>query len=464
MRKLICIVLYAILGALYVSAQAASIAFTNVSVIDIGAERTLPGQTVVVTDRTITAMGPTRDVRVPLNARVIRGDGKYLIPGLWDAHVHWYRRDLLPLFIANGVTGVRIMFGFPYHLDWRRDAEAGTLLGPRLHMAGPVIDGPQAVWPGSVSVSTDAEARRAVRDTKAMGADFVKVYSLLSRDAYFAIADEAKKQGIRFAGHVPNAVSAREASDAGQYSIEHLTGIAMASSSREEELRQQLVQDGGPRNRTEFNRAIYDSFDKFKADALFIRFRRNGTWQAPTLVVLRNTANANDPMLLSDRRLKYIPETLKRQWAPAGDVGARNPAPQDAVLATQVFARQKGFVRDMNRAGVPIVAGTDTSNPYSFPGFSLHDELALLVEAGLSPMQAVQAATINVARLVGRDGELGTVAVGKLADLVLLDADPMRDIRNTQRINAVVSNGRLWERSALDRLLREAEAAAAIAK
>ena len=462
-RKPLWIAVGAVLFILRLHAQPASIAFTNVSVVDVVAGQTTTGQTVVVTGRTIAAVGPTGSVRVPPNARVIRGDGEYLIPGLWDAHVHWYHQELLPLFVANGVTGVRIMWGSPVHRDWARGAEAGTLVGPRIHMAGSIIDGPRPVWPTSTAVRNEAEARQAVRDTKAMGAQFAKVYSNLPRDLYLAIADEARQQGLAFAGHVPSTVSAREASDAGQRSIEHLTGIALAASSREDELRRQLLENRGGFDRSQFDRAVYDSFDAAKAAALFARFRQNGTWQAPTLVVLRNTGNLGDPALASDPRLKYMPPSLQRQWAP-GDNARRGQTPEGLATFTRNFARQQELVRGMGRAGVPIVAGTDTLNPYCFPGFSLHDELRLLVEAGLSPMQALQAATINVARLVGRDKELGALAPGQLADMVLLDADPIRSIQNTTRINMVMTNGGLWERPALDRLLRDAESAAVTAE
>jgi imidazolonepropionase-like amidohydrolase len=191
--------------------------------------------------------------------------------------------------------------------------------------------------------------------------------------------------------------------------------------------------------------------------------RRNGTWEAPTLIVLRNTGNLGDPTLASDPRLKYIPPSLQRQWA-SGENARRAQTPDGLATFARNFARQQELVRGMGRAGVPIVAGTDTLNPYCFPGFSLHDELRLLVEAGLSPMQALQAATINVARLVGRDKELGALAPGQLADMVLLDADPIRSILNTTRISMVMTNGRLWERPALDRLLRDAESAAVTAE
>src|SRR5262249_42865203 len=172
----------------------------------------------------------------PAGTQVINASGKYLIPGLWDVHVHWYMKDYLPLFIANGVTGVRQMWGFPFHQEWRKQIQSGALLAPRMIIASPIIDGPNAVWQGSVSVATAEEARQAVRTSKEQGADFIKVYSRLTKDAFFAIAEETKKLGIPFAGHVPVQISALEASEAGQRSIEHLTGILEGLSTREQDL------------------------------------------------------------------------------------------------------------------------------------------------------------------------------------------------------------------------------------
>ncbi|MGH9913929.1 MAG: amidohydrolase family protein, partial [Pyrinomonadaceae bacterium] len=186
--------------------------------------------TVVITGGRISEIGKTGKVRLPKDAQVVDATGKFLIPGLWDMHAHWSQKEYLPLFTANGVTGTRIMWGFPYHHAWRKQIESGTLLGPRMNIASPIIDGPNPIWRGSTAVSNETEGREAVVKSKKDGADFIKVYSLLPRDAYFAIADEAKKQGIPFAGHVPESVSAGETSDAGQKSIEHLTGIILASS------------------------------------------------------------------------------------------------------------------------------------------------------------------------------------------------------------------------------------------
>jgi cytosine/adenosine deaminase-related metal-dependent hydrolase len=194
--------------------------------------------TVVMTGSQISAIGETGNVHVPPEAQVVDATGKFVIPGLWDMHVHWNLKDYLPLFIANGVTGVRLMWGVPMHHAWRAEIEQGTLLGPRLVIASPIVDGPLPIWHGSIAVGNAAEAREAVRTSKQAGADFIKIYDRLPRDAFFAIADETTKQGLRFAGHVPQSVSVVEAVEAGQHSIEHLTGILLASSTREEELRQ----------------------------------------------------------------------------------------------------------------------------------------------------------------------------------------------------------------------------------
>ncbi len=218
------------------SAKPQSLVLTHVTVIDTTGASAKPGMTVVIIGDRIAEIGKDGEIRPPKNAETVNGDGKFLIPGLWDMHVHWYEKDYLPLFIANGVTGVRQMFGAPSHYQWRKEIEAGQLLGPHLVIASPIVDGPKPVWPGSIAVADASEGRQAVTEVKRSGADFVKVYSLLSRDAYFAIADESKKQGIPFAGHVPEGISLVEASDAGQTSVEHLTGALIACSTREAEL------------------------------------------------------------------------------------------------------------------------------------------------------------------------------------------------------------------------------------
>ena len=446
-------------------ASQSQIAFTHVTIIDATGAPPSLDMTVVITGDRITEIGQSQRLRVPRGAQIVDAAGKFMIPGLWDMHIHWYQKDYLPLFIANGVTGARLMWGMPMHHQWRKDINNGSMPGPRLVIASPIVDGPNPVWNGSVSVKDDLEARQAVIKAKQAGADFIKVYSRLTREGYLAIADEARKLGIPFAGHIPPSVTAAEASEAGQKSVEHLTTVLTACSSRDEELRRESAAaalDKTPNRATrsrQVTRSMLASFDPGKAAALFAVFKRNQTWQCPTLTVLRSTAFLNDPNFINDPRLKYMPAETRKQWDPSGDFRFKDRTAEDFELSRLVFKKQLEIVGAMRRAGVEFLAGTDALNPYCFPGFSLHDELALLVNAGLSPMEALQAATLNPARYLGKESDLGTLQIGKLADLVLLEANPLEDITNTQRINAVVSNGKLIPKSELQRMLAAIESA-----
>ncbi len=436
-----------------------TVAITNVTVIDATGAPAQPDMTVVAREGRIATLGASRQVPVPPGASVVEGAGKFLIPGLWDMHVHTYDPSWLALFLANGVTGVRVMKGDQDHHRWRQDVQAGRLLGPRMVIASNLIDGPDPIWAGSVAVSDEADARAAVRQAKKKGADFVKVYSLLPRSAFFALVDEARKQAIPFAGHVPDAVTTAEASDAGMRSIEHLTGVIEAISTREAEIRAELGQiprahdPSHRRNTLELQAA--ETHSPERAQALFARFARNGTWQVPTLTVLRSLSRVGDAQYGQDERLRYVAPKLAASWQ-------RFP---QAVRTPQQLADQQLLFRDqlrtvgaMNHADVRLLAGTDTLNPFCFPGFSLHDELELLVEAGLTPMQALQTATRNPAQYLGNLDRAGTIAQGKQADLVLLDADPLAEIRNTRRINTVVAAGALLSRQRLNAMLSGVEA------
>jgi hypothetical protein len=371
--------------------------------------------------------------------------------------------DLL-LYIANGVTGVRIMWGDPTHHKWRQLIDAGQLVGPRMLIGSTIVDGPKPVWPGSITAANEAEGREAVRKAKQQDADFIKVYDLLPREAYFGIADEAKKRNIPFEGHLPFAISIEEASRAGQKSIEHLTGIIRGCSSRESEISKELrkgfdlrTPDTNALTRMRANaRLALETYSPAKAKKIFAVLKQNQTWQCPTFTVLHGMAFMDDPSLTNDFRLKYISRDISAGWT-AARFFPLSLTPEDVVVQRHYFRKQLEVVGAMQRAGVPILAGTDTPNPWCFPGFGLHDELAWLVQARLTPMQALQAATLNPARFMGRDKELGRVEKGTLADLVLLDANPLEDIHNTTKIRAVFAKGRFYERSTLDAFLQAAE-------
>jgi imidazolonepropionase-like amidohydrolase len=321
------------------------------------------------------------------------------------------------------------MNGTPQHHLWRKDIESGALLGPRMVIGSRIIDGPNSFVSGAVKVNNVEEARAAVRTAKQEGADFVKVHDTLPRDAYFAVIDESKRLGLPIEGHVPASITAKEASDAGQKSIEHFTGLTEAET------------------------------DTAKADTLIAIFKQNHTWNCPTLIMRNNYAVLDDRSLANDPRLRYVKPSWKKSWLNMTNGSGNVPAAEWAGRRETV-RREKALVGRFQKAGVGILAGTDDISPYVMPGFSLHDEMAMLVESGLSPMQALQAATVNPAKFFNQLDSLGTVNKGKFADLVLLDGNPLEDIRNTMKISAVVVNGRFLNRQKLDNMLAEIEAAA----
>jgi|SRR6185437_10370599 len=453
------------------------LAISDVTVIDATGAPAEPNMTVIITGDRITAIAQTGKVAIPKNAQVIDGKGKFLIPGLWDMHVHTVIGTLpkfyFPLFIANGVTGVRDMAADLRLLkQLRKDINDGRLLGPRL-IGGQMVDGPLPFWPGlPISVSDEASARQAVASAKERGADFIKVYSLVPHQAYLALADEAKKRGIPFAGHVPFLVSASEASDAGQKSIEHLEGIWLACSAQELELRTILAKavadaKDSDQIRTSVVRVLNETqlralqtYSEEKAAALFARFAKNGTWQAPTLVVKRAGAFMDDSEFTNDPRLKYLRPGIVETWKNQDDWRLKNRSAEISARSRMIYQKELDLVSAMHRAGVKMLAATDSVVWYVVPGFSLHDELELFVKAGLTPMEALQTATRNPAIYLGLSDMVGTVEMGKKADLVLLEANPLENISNTKRINAVVVNGKLFPRVRLDKMLKDAEALA----
>ncbi len=438
------------------------LAFIHVTVIDVSGGKTLPDMTVVLRNEHIVALGSSRQVRPPRGARVVEARGKYLIPGLWDMHVHTVFGDwlpaneqvTLPLFVANGITGVRDMGGDLEVLKWwRARIAAGRLLGPRMVIAGPMLDGPIPRFPSSAPIANAADGRRTVDELQAQGVDFIKIQSLIPRDGYFAAADEAKKLGITFVGHVPDAVRASEASNAGQKSIEHFTGVFEGCSPLEDELIK------GPKTLGRYA----TTYDPERAQRLIELMARNQTWQVPTLVWERGQWLIDDNDLSHDPLIKYAPPAWKDRTWPMFVKAILSDMDTDPLPVRQHFVQMElDMTLAMFRAGVPFMAGTDTAaGVHVFPGFSLHQELALFVRAGLTPLQALQTATLNPARFMGRLAELGTVETGKLADLVLLDANPLDDIGNTRRIRAVVLAGRYFDRVGLDHMLEGVARAAA---
>jgi len=432
-----------------------ALVFTHVTVIDTADSSAQPDMNVVIRGDHIEEIGKAAQIKVPTNAQVVDGRGKFLMPGLWDMHVHTFRHNprstntwFFPLFVANGVTGVRDMWttgdDFPQVVQFRKGLADGSFLGPRYGPVGWMVDGPDPIWPYSDVVSTPQQARDFVHKAKAAGIDFVKVYTMLRPEEYFAIADEAKKIGIPFAGHVPNVISAASASDAGQRSMEHLRNVDVGCSAKEDELL--ASKEWGP----EQKREMRETYDQKKCEQLLEKFARNQTWQVPTnALFLADRSQLSSR--LTDGHSKYVPADVRARWQQ--QLSTRQTSPEQEHQHQRELQARLNILALMNKAGVPMMSGTDVPNPLMLPGFTLHEELTDLVQAGFTPAEALKTATYNPAKFMGMLDRLGTVEKGKLADLVLLDANPLEDIHNTQKIGAVVLNGRYLDRAALDKLL-----------
>jgi hypothetical protein len=448
-------------------AQSASppVVIAHVTVINPGTSTTSPDQTVVITGTKITAVVPSAGSHIPKGARVLDAHGQFLIPGLWDMHVHaafgdWFpggREVILPLFIANGVTGVRDMGGdVPVLLDWRKQIAAGEIVGPRMVVSGPMLDGylpgNKLRFPSSVPITTPESAVAAVDSLKSQGVDFIKVQSVISHDAYLAAAAEAHKQNIPIVGHVPDKVRISETIAGGQKSIEHLMGIFEGCSTEEDK----FIRGEGNLN------LLLTTSDQARCDVIIKSLVQHQVWQCPTLAWQRG-GTFLDQLDWDHQPLdKYVPAPWRNvTWRRFFNEMMPDLKKDPLARRQEYFKRNLEMVGAMHRAGVPFLAGTDSApGIYVMPGFSLHDELANFVEAGFTPMEALQTATSLPAKFLEQENLFGSIEPDKAADLVLLTANPLSDIHNTTKISAVVANGRLFDRKDLDAMLTKVETAA----
>jgi imidazolonepropionase-like amidohydrolase len=381
-----------------------SLALTHVTVIDCTGASAQPNSTVVVAQAHIAAVGPSDAIKIAAGTRVVDATGKFLIPGLWDMHGHLTdaTQDAFPLLIMNGVTGVRDMGGDLAQLDrWRSEIDSGLRVGPHIIRAGPFVDGPKEGVTNRLTVRTPEEARRAVHDLKVKGVDFIKVHNALPPQAFVALMDEAHKEHIPVAVHLPKNVSSAEASDAGVVSLEHVETLYESAMWRKAATAKTVEQ-------------AVDEILGAAGQELFQRFVKNGTWYVPTLV-----AYERGFVIWSNQ-----PESLKPRL--------------------EIHEKNIEVIRMMHKAGVQIMAGSDFSDWALVPGVDLHNELALLVEAGFTPMEALQAATLNPAKFLGKTDTYGTIQVGRAADLVLLNMNPLENISHTRKIHAVVLGGKFF--------------------
>jgi imidazolonepropionase-like amidohydrolase len=448
------------------------VAFTNVSIIDVTGGLTQHDMTLVINGNHIIVLGETGSTSMPTDALVVDATGKFVIPGLWDMHVHtlqtWPVADSLvylpdtffPLFIANGVTGVRDMNGSMDVLRRVRERmQEGSMRGPRVVSAGLMVDGTDWSF-GSIAVTSHEDGRNAVHQLAEAGVEFIKVGGLTPRNAYFGVVEAAKELNLPFSGHVPFQITATEASAAGQKSIEHLDGILLGCSSNEQNLRHDaealIATEGGFSHvwlaRVRAEAGALESHDAERCSTLISQLVANQTWQVPTLVQKRATAFLDKPEVFQDPRIAFIPNYLLETWGKDNALTGMYTM-EDFENDKRVFTRHMELVGEMHQSGVQFMSGTDAVDPYIFPGSSIHDELELFVQAGLSPMEALQTATWNPARYLEKTDSLGSVSVGKIADLVFLDANPLKNIRNTRQIWAVVLDGEVLDRESIENIL-----------
>jgi imidazolonepropionase-like amidohydrolase len=445
------------------------IVLVGVTVIDVVAGRRVPDQTVIIHASHISAMGPRALTAVPRGAREVDGRGKYLIPGLWDMHGHVHQHShrpgtdehalQFPLYIANGVTGVRDMWtnleDFVQIRGWNDARASGELIAPRIIGTGPMVDGPNGVLQHTVVVRSTEDARRVVDSLTDGGAAAIKIHSAVPREAYFAIATRATERGIPLIGHVPAAVTTLEAARAGQRSIEHGGGLGdgCASAQVEDEVTRLRVDRSRRPPPGKLQQMALDGYDERRCAALIAEFARLGAWYVPTLVMDVARLMLSDTLSTTRPELRHIPASELDAWQTSRDTQRERITPELAETRRRTFSQQLHFIAAMQHAGVPLLAGTDVTNDWIVPGFSVHDELALFVAAGLTPAEALRTATIAPARYAGMADSVGAVGAAKVADLVLLDADPLAAISNTRKIRAVFVNGRYFDRPRLDSLL-----------
>lgn len=453
------------------SISAPTLTITNATVIDVSNGALRRGQTIVVDGNHIVRVG-LPSTAVAAGGQVVDVKGMYVIPGLWDMHTHAYfgwSRDfgdsyVLPMFIANGVTGIRDMGSdLDSVLQARNLVAAHRLTGPRMVVSGPMLDGPRVTFAASIAIATQDDGRKAVRLLKSKGVDFVKIQSGVPRDAYPAIADEAKKHGLPFDGHVPDAIRASEAIAAGQRTFEHLIGIFEASTPDEDAFLSRRYGAGKDPSVNKSLAAFLDRYDPSRERTIIERLAASGVWQCPTLFWERGQWLVDVIDWRQDSDIAYTPRTWIEKKYPSSQKSIAESMDSDPLDVRRRFVEHElEIVRALHAAGVPFLAGTDTPAGVDVtPGISLHLELQRFVDAGLTPLEALQTATINPARFFGRTSDFGSVQAGRLADLLILSANPLEDIANTRTISGLVADGKYWAPTEIGRLRQRLKQVAA---
>jgi imidazolonepropionase-like amidohydrolase len=433
-----------------------AIAFTHVNVVPMDRERVIADQTVVVREDAIVAIGDADHVPIPKGATVIDAHGQYLLPGLADMHVHVQSESELLLAVAHGVTTLRDMFGSPYKIVWRERIARGELLGPTLIVAGPIVDGAEPAMSEMARVVTEADAERVVAEQQQRGYDFVKVYHHLSASAYHAVLAAAPRHDLPVAGHVAPSVGLEAALRAGQRSIEHLDGYVDAMQRGDSPYSQPAEHSEPPGER--FLQSIR-YVDEARIADLVAATRAAGVWNCPTLIAYRDWGLTSEESVarFALPQTRLVHPMLRVQWTPANQADIpysdQLQSQEQTTLMKRRYALHAKLTKALVDADAGVMLGTDAGVPFVIPGIGALEELALLVDAGLTPYQALRTATAAPAEFLHQPGGFGTVRVGARADLILLTQNPLRDVAALHHRVGVMLRGHWLSEQALQQRL-----------
>ncbi|WP_229496409.1 amidohydrolase family protein [Massilia polaris] len=444
---------------------AVDLALTQATIIDVAAGTRAKGQSVLLKGDTIVAVIKDAELKNYAPKKIIKLPGKYLMPGLWDTHVHFgggealieENKQLLPLYLAHGITAVRDCAGdlSDTVLSWRQQIAAGKMAGPTIFASGQKLEGIKPLWKGTIEVGTPADVSRALDQLQSQKVDFVKITeNTMTPEIYLEALRQAKARGMRTSGHLPGQMPLARAFDAGLGTVEHLSYLLRATTPREAELAQQVA--AGKLSGREVNRLSIESYDEATARAAFRHMAARGTAVVPTLSVSRITAYLDQEDHSHDSYPQYIGKGLRETYEWRVKRAAQD-SPDAIALRHAVYEKSAALLPMLAQEGVSIIAGTDAGflNSFDYPGQALHDEIALYVKHGLTAQQALQSAVVNGPRFLGKLDRYGSVAPGKAADLLVLDADPLTDIGVTRKIRMVVSRGEVHDRQRLDTMLAD---------
>lgn len=465
MKRILLAALAAWSGWAAAAAIPADLILRDATLVDVAAGRLVKGQAVVTRGDRILAVVDAKKLGQYKARKTLSLKGRYLIPGLWDSHVHFgggealidENRQLLPLYLAHGITAVRDCAGdlSDTVLQWRDDIAARKLLGPTILASGAKLEGYKPLWKGTQEVGTPAEVTQALDKLGSDRADFVKITENTMRaDIYLDALRQAKARGLPSSAHLHGQVTLDQAAEAGLGTLEHMNYLLRAATPREAELTAQVV-SGAITARSAAEQSLA-SYDEATARAAFKRLAARGTAVVPTLSVIRITAYLDQDDHANDDYLKYIGPKLRQTY----DWRVKRAAldgPDAIAYRHASYEKTAALLPLLAEAGVEIVAGTDAGflNSFDYPGQALHDEMAVYVRSGLTPAQALRSAVIAGPRFLGKLDRYGTLAEGKVADIVVLKANPLEDIAATRQIDAVVTQGRLLDRRRLDAMLAE---------